>query len=92
MLGSAPAQTAFNRAHILSAEKTSAQSSGVRVSPSPRKMPFETSHTVAVGMPRARVRKYERATGLIGEPSFAPMTEIRVGAKARKKMVWSLRV
>lgn len=34
---------------------------GVRVSPSPRKMPLETSQSVAAGVPRARMRRYETA-------------------------------
>ena len=69
------------------AEKRRAQTSGVRVSPRPRKMPFDTSHIVAVGIPSDRTRRYEIAIGRIGLPAVAPIAPTIDGAERRKKQV-----
>jgi len=73
----------------LTAAPASVQSSGVRVSPSPRYSPCITSWSVTAGAPIERRRRYAAAGAARGDPAEAPKPATILGAKAVKTAVWT---
>lgn len=64
------------------AVKKKEYTSGVRVSPRPRKIPLLTSHRVAAGVPKARTRKYDTAEYHIGLEDDRPIPRVMEVAKS----------